>query len=74
MERATQKKESSKGASAARNMRKHLQCPKCKSRFIDSSLSTVTEIRILSANAETQADFYVKCNICNTELAIKKLG
>lgn len=56
------------------NMRKHMQCPKCNSRFIDSSLTTVAKIQILSKNTEPGADFYAKCRICSTELAIKKLG
>ncbi len=74
MERANQKKENGKGAAAPRNMRKRLQCPKCKSRFIDSSLSTVSQIRILAPNTESSADYYMKCDICGSELAIKKLG
>lgn len=55
-------------------MRKHIQCPKCKSRIIDSSLSTVTEIRALSARAVLQADYYIKCKNCNTELGLRKLA
>ncbi|OQB25832.1 MAG: hypothetical protein BWY11_00210 [Firmicutes bacterium ADurb.Bin182] len=74
MKRANQNIEGGKDTAAARYMRKRIQCPKCKCRIIDTSLSTVAEIRILSANAELRADFYVKCNNCNTELAIKKLG
>ena len=72
MKKDGQKDTASKG-SATKNMRKRIQCPKCKSRIIDSSLSTVTEIRILSDKEEPLADFYLKCNICNSELAIKKL-
>lgn len=61
-------------ATTAKNMRKRIQCPKCRSRIIDSSLSTVAEIRVLSENSKQKADFYIKCYNCNAELAIRKLG
>ncbi|MDD3262116.1 MAG: hypothetical protein PHU79_09485 [Oscillospiraceae bacterium] len=73
MKRINQKSTGGKG-DAAQKMRKRIQCPKCKCRIIDTSLSTVAEIRVLSENSEAKADFYVKCYNCNTELGIKKLS
>ena len=64
----------SKGTSTNMNMRKKIRCPKCGSRFMDSSLSTVSDIRLLSESANPAADYYMKCIICGSELAVKKLG
>lgn len=64
----------SKGTSINKNMRKKIRCPKCGSRFMDSSLSTVSEIRLLSENTDPAADYYMKCEVCGSELAVKKLG
>jgi DNA-directed RNA polymerase subunit RPC12/RpoP len=73
MKKVNQKNAGGKGA-ATKYMRKRIQCPKCKCRIIDTSLSTVAEVRIMSESTEVKADFYIKCNNCNTELALKKLG
>lgn len=73
MKQSIQKNGKAKDA-AAKFKRKRIQCPKCRSRIIDSSLSTVAEIRVLSENSRQKADFYIKCYNCNSELAIRKLG
>lgn len=65
--------EKSTKKNAKRLKRKHIQCPKCGSRIIDASLSTVTELKALSGT-DPAADYYIKCNSCNAELSLRKLG
>jgi len=55
-------------------MKKQLQCPCCNSRLIDEHNKTVSKAKLVMQTDQEIADYYLKCNVCKNEIAIKKLN
>jgi uncharacterized protein (DUF983 family) len=55
--------------------RKPLLCPNCgKGRLIDENVDTISEVRVVAGNDSWEADYYAKCNVCKTEVGVRKLN
>jgi hypothetical protein len=56
------------------HMSKKLLCPCCNWRLIDEGKYTISKAKVVGDGSEESADYYIKCEKCKNEIAIKKLN
>lgn len=55
-------------------MVKHIICPRCGRRLMDTKETAQTEAKILAPEIEWQPDLYIKCWKCSSKVEIKVIN
>ncbi len=55
-------------------MEKHIICPRCGRRLVDTHVTNETEAKILTPNLDWLPDFYLKCWKCSSKVGIKVIN
>jgi DNA-directed RNA polymerase subunit RPC12/RpoP len=55
-------------------MVKHIICPRCGRRLMDTEETAQTEAKILAPEIEWQPDLYIKCWKCSSKVGIKVIN
>lgn len=67
--KATTNRCAQNGNKARRN---RLLCPICGYRIIDQKAGITSELRLIAQGEEWQADYYLKCQKCKSEIGLRK--